>query len=259
MSWSSPRDWTVDEIVTEAMMDSHVKDNLAYLKALLDDHDAQHERAGSDEIDGDHLDIDFTPSGYTPATTPAEAANVDDLAAHLYGIDQILAKYLTGNIWIPASAMWPNTTNGCAALAKVEYGTYDVDMEVLAFDKDANEYAQVTIAMPHDYDGGTIIAAVYWTFGAGGSAAQTMDWNVQGRAYANDSALDQSWGTSQSMDDVAILAGDLHIGPDSAAITLAGSPAAKQLVQLRFYRNVGADNLACDALLIGVMLTYTRS
>ena len=50
-------------------------------------HAARHERAGADEIDGDHLDVDFTPSNYTPATTPAEAAHVDDLAAHLQGID----------------------------------------------------------------------------------------------------------------------------------------------------------------------------
>lgn len=55
-----------------------------------EDHTSRHERAGADEIDGDHLDIDFTPTNYTPATTPAEAANVDDLAAHLYGIDQAL-------------------------------------------------------------------------------------------------------------------------------------------------------------------------
>lgn len=56
----------------------------------VDAHAARHERAGADEIDGDHLDVDFTPSNYTPATTPAEAAHVDDLAAHLYGIDQAL-------------------------------------------------------------------------------------------------------------------------------------------------------------------------
>ena len=36
---------------------------------------------------GDHLDIDFTPTNYTPDATPAEAADVDDLAAHLAGID----------------------------------------------------------------------------------------------------------------------------------------------------------------------------
>ncbi len=46
--------------------------------------------AGSAELDGDKLDIDFNPSHYTPATTPAEVDNVDNLSAHLYGIDQAI-------------------------------------------------------------------------------------------------------------------------------------------------------------------------
>lgn len=58
-----------------------------YNGVTVEGHAGRHERAGADEIDGDHLDIDFTPTSYTPATTPAEAANVDDLAAHLFGID----------------------------------------------------------------------------------------------------------------------------------------------------------------------------
>lgn len=69
----------------------------------VSDHDARHERAGADEIDGDHLDIDYTPTNYTPATTPAEAANVDDLAAHLYGIDVAIpgaGVVLYGRIWM---------------------------------------------------------------------------------------------------------------------------------------------------------------
>ena len=53
-------------------------------------HAAIHERASVDEIDGDHLDIDLTPTYYVPSTSPSEAANADDLAAHLYGIDQML-------------------------------------------------------------------------------------------------------------------------------------------------------------------------
>lgn len=32
MAWTTPRDWTTGELVTEAMMDTHVKDNLVYLK-----------------------------------------------------------------------------------------------------------------------------------------------------------------------------------------------------------------------------------
>lgn len=42
-------------------------------------------------VDGDQIDIDFTPSNYTPDATPSEASDVDDLAAHLYGIDNALA------------------------------------------------------------------------------------------------------------------------------------------------------------------------
>jgi len=42
-------------------------------------------------LDGDHLDIDFTPSEYTPDLSPPEADDVDSLAAHLKGIDNALA------------------------------------------------------------------------------------------------------------------------------------------------------------------------
>jgi hypothetical protein len=41
-------------------------------------------------LDGDHLTVDYTPVNYTPSDTPAEAADVDDLAAHLSGIDNAL-------------------------------------------------------------------------------------------------------------------------------------------------------------------------
>ena len=33
MGWTAPRDWTGGEVVTEAMMDTHVKDNLTFLKS----------------------------------------------------------------------------------------------------------------------------------------------------------------------------------------------------------------------------------
>lgn len=47
-------------------------------------------------LDGDHLSVDYTPVNYTPTDTPAEAADVDDLAAHLAGIDAALGSAGTG-------------------------------------------------------------------------------------------------------------------------------------------------------------------
>ena len=36
MGWTAPRTWTASELVTKAIMDTHVKDNLDYLKTEAD-------------------------------------------------------------------------------------------------------------------------------------------------------------------------------------------------------------------------------
>lgn len=98
-------------------------------------HAGGHITGQTDEIDGDKLDIDWNPSTYTPATTPSEVDNVDNLTAHLYGIDQYLAGIASGtfagltdtNISTPSSGQiaiydgadsWDNkTVGGDATLA----------------------------------------------------------------------------------------------------------------------------------------------
>lgn len=58
-------------------------------------HASTHITGGSDEIDGDRIDIDFNPTNYTPTTSPSEANNVDNLSAHLAGIDNRVANATT--------------------------------------------------------------------------------------------------------------------------------------------------------------------
>ena len=53
-------------------------------------HAPTHISAGTDEIDGDQLDIDFSPSNYTPDTSPIEVTSIEHLTAHLKGIDDII-------------------------------------------------------------------------------------------------------------------------------------------------------------------------
>ncbi len=130
MAWTTPRTWTTAEVVTKSIMDTHVRDNLnetapAKAAAKGDTFAATAANAieavtvGSNNtvymadsaqssgvkwadledganLDGDHLDIDFTPSNYTPDATPSEAADVDDLAAHLKGIDDQFATNTLG-------------------------------------------------------------------------------------------------------------------------------------------------------------------
>lgn len=57
------------------------------------EHASEHIKGGGDELDGDKLNVDMTPSNYTPDATVPEAGDVDHLAAHLGGIDNALSGY----------------------------------------------------------------------------------------------------------------------------------------------------------------------
>lgn len=158
-------------------------------------------------------------------------------------------------IVLPAAAMSPTTTAGCAAAATVEAGTNDVDYKVLDFDQSTEENCFVSFAMPDSWDGGTITASFIWT-----TAASSGDviWGIKGRAFANDAAIDQAYGTAQTVTDSFIAAGDVHVSSYTSATTLAGSPAGGQWVQLKIFRDAdaGGDTLNGDARLIAVSIKY---
>ncbi len=92
-------------------------------------HASRHESGGADEIDGDHLDIDYTPTNYSPTTVPAEAGNVDHLAAHLAGIDSALTggggglQNKAGNVAVGSFAGNPKeaTVTFSAAFSNTNY------------------------------------------------------------------------------------------------------------------------------------------
>lgn len=74
----------------------NVEDALQNLNAVLGGtftpsaHASSHISGGSDEVDGDRLDIDWNPTNYVP-TIVAETSTVDHLSSHLKGIDDALA------------------------------------------------------------------------------------------------------------------------------------------------------------------------
>lgn len=154
--------------------------------------------------------------------------------------------------------MWPSGTTGAAAPAKTEQSTNKQNFYTIDFDTTTQEYAEATVAMPSDYDGGTVTAVFYWT--ATGTSTNNVQWALQGRSYGDLETLDQAWGTAQTVSDAhSSTALQLQITSATSAITLAGTPAASELVQFRVYRDVANDNLAVDAMLIGVMITFSRA
>lgn len=53
----------------------------------VEGHAARHVAGGADQIDGDTLHIDYSPTNYTPSTTPPQVTASTELTAHLAGLD----------------------------------------------------------------------------------------------------------------------------------------------------------------------------
>lgn len=172
------------------------------------------------------------------------------------GTEQSL--FVNPELFIKASDMYPGTTSGCAALAQTELATNDVDIQTLDFDQTTEEYAQFSYIMPDDWDAGTVTFKAIWTAAAGSG---DVIWGLQGISFADDDALDAAWGTAQTSTDTLLATDDVHVSPESSAITLAGTPAAGELVIFRLYRDAddGSDTLTGDAKLIGLKIYYTRA
>jgi len=159
-------------------------------------------------------------------------------------------------LWIPVSMMTARVSSGAGAATR-DSGSNDVTTPVFDFDQTAAEYVHFNWAPPKRWDRGTVAFIPYWTADAG-SATQTCIFTLAGVAISNDDTTNATFGTPQSSSDALIIAGDLHVGPESSAITIDGSPAEADLVVFQLARNV-ADTLAADARLIGIKLIWSAN
>lgn len=165
-----------------------------------------------------------------------------------------LIKQGVHTVPIMAAAMLSRTTSGAAA-GSSESTTNKVMLSTLDFDAAADEFAQFSIPMPKSWDEGTVTAQFIWTAGATGDVI----WGIQGVALSNDDAVDTAFGTAVTVTDSVTAAGDVMVSGTTSAMTIAGTPAAEDLVVFQVYRDAdaGGDTLAADAKLIGVRLYIT--
>jgi hypothetical protein len=159
-------------------------------------------------------------------------------------------------ISVDALGMYPSTTNGCDTPQKIEFGTNDVDKYICAFDQDNDEYAQFSVRMPPEWDGGTVTAKFHWTAASG---AGNVMWSLHGISYGDSDPLDTAWGTVQSVTDTLITTNDEHITSATPAITLAGTPAGGERAHFRVYRDAAdvADTLTADAWLLAAYINFS--
>ena len=159
-------------------------------------------------------------------------------------------------IWVPAVAMYPNTTNGCAALAQVELSN-GPEIKTLDFDKDSDENAQFAIAFPKSWNEGTITFQAFFT--ADSTNTGTVSWALAGVSCADNDTINVAFGTAVAPTAKAHsgTANDLDVTAESGAVTIAGSPSTDEEVYFQITRDVSEDDLDADAKLLGIKIFFT--
>ena len=159
-------------------------------------------------------------------------------------------------IWVPATAMYPNTTSGCADLEQTELSN-GPELKTLDFDKDSDEFAQFAVAFPKSWNESTVTFQAFFT--ANTTNTGTTSWALQGVALADNGDLNTAFGTAVAPTAKAMsgTANDLAVTAESGAVTIAGSPSTDEYVFFQISRDVSADDLTADAKLLGIKLFFT--
>ena len=160
------------------------------------------------------------------------------------------------SIWVPANAMYPNSTNGCADIAQTELGN-GPELKTLDFDKDSDEFAQFAVAFPKSWNESTITYQAFFT--ANSTNTGDVVWTLAGTALADNGSLNTAFGTAVATTGKAHsgTANDLDVTAESGAVTIAGSPSTDEYVFFEIKRDVSEDSLTADAKLLGVKLFFT--
>ena len=159
-------------------------------------------------------------------------------------------------IYVPATAMYPNTTNGSSALTQVELSN-GPEIKVLDFDASSDENAQFSVAFPKSWNESTVTFQAFFT--VTGTNTGTVAWGLSGVAVADNDSCNTAFGTNVVATAKAHsgTSNDINVSAESGNVTIAGSPSTDELVFFQVMRDVSADSQTGDARLLGIKLFFT--
>lgn len=163
-------------------------------------------------------------------------------------------------VYVSAAAMRPSVSGGSASLAAVASAANQPDIVTLDFDSTTKEFAQFAISMPKSWNEGTVTFKPIWSHASGGSA-HGVAWSLQAVAVSNDDTIAANYGTAQLSIDSGGTANDIYVGPESSAITIAGTPASEDVVFFRVALETddSSHSIDIDARLHGIQLFITTN
>lgn len=163
---------------------------------------------------------------------------------------------------ISAASLKGTTTAGAGDANKLpesrELATNLVNIDFMAFDQTTSENGFFQYSIPKGWDEGTITFRVKWTAAAGTGG---VVFGLKGLARSDDDPIDAAFGTEVTVTDTLIATNDVHISPESAALTVGGTPAEGDIVFFNLARKTAdaGDTLTADAQLLEIVITFTRN
>ena len=201
---------------------------------------------------------------YSAATLPLAGTEVIELdvagAPRKVAVSDLTGAFGKHAIPIMAGYIQPSVTGGCSVVTTVASAANQPDIVSLDFDATTQEYAQFSVPMPKSWNEGTVTFVPIWSHAATTTNFGVV-WDLQAIALSNDDAIAQAFGTAVTSTDTGGTTNDLYMGPESSAITIAGTPAAEDVVFFRLSRVTGngSDTMAIDARLHGIVLYITTN
>lgn len=160
---------------------------------------------------------------------------------------------------IKASELVPRLTNG-PAFGTIEMATNDNNYEYAAHDTTTQELGDYLWFPPPSWDLGTVTYRARW-FHPSTTTNFGVAWQLAGVAISDNETMDVALGTAGTVTDTGGTTSRNYLTSESSAITIAGTPAAGDMVLFRLGRVPanGSDNMAVDAYLLGIDVFYTEN
>ena len=158
-------------------------------------------------------------------------------------------------IYVPAAAMYPNSTNGCSDLEQVELAN-GPELKCLDFSPSSDENAQFTVCFPKSWNEGTVTFQAFFT--VSGTNTGTVAWGLSGGSTVDNGSINTAFGTNVVATAKAHsgTSNDMDVAAESGAVTIANA-AADSMTFFQIMRDVSADTQSGDARLLGIKLFFT--
>jgi len=170
----------------------------------------------------------------------------------------------TDQFWIPASSFKPQANDPAAGLTTREFGSNNQNIEVMEFDDVADASAYVTFRMPQNWNLGTVTVQYHW-FREDDEAtpeSKTISFDFSAVSISNFVVLGSvSYGTPVTLADTSDSASaqeKLNISAFSTAITIQGTPADGDLINLRITDDVSDSTTSGSTYFVGLVIEYTK-